>query len=285
MDPFFSNLIIDSRRYSYIVNKLREFCMAKGFVEVHAQNRLSIMAACEDPETISTFTYAGHEFPLPQTSQMWLEWEILTNPGVPGYFCVSTSYRNERNPIADRHDLIFPMFEFELHGDMAALEAFIRELVAYIGYGGYISEGNYKTMCAILDARDIGHREEQIIYKTGSPVFLLKNFPESTSPFWNMRRNTGDDTAKKIDVIMSGLETIGSAEREVDPVAMRERFSKISDGKYAELLYDRFGRERVDAELDRFLALDFRVRCGGGIGITRLIKFCEKEGLFPDEYV
>jgi aspartyl/asparaginyl-tRNA synthetase len=106
------NLIINSHKFSYVVNKLRGFFLNKGFIEVHTQNRLSILAACEDPTTISTFNYANNVFPLPQTGQMWLEWEMLTNPKPPGYFCVSTSYRNEKNPVPGRHQIIFPMFEF-----------------------------------------------------------------------------------------------------------------------------------------------------------------------------
>ena len=34
-----------------------------------------------------------------------------------------------------------------------------------------------------------------------------------TSPFWNMSRNDDGLTAKKMDVILGGMETIGSAER------------------------------------------------------------------------
>ena len=84
-------------------------------MEVHTQNRLSILATCEDPSTISTYSYAGQVWPLPQTGQMWLEYEMLKHPNrAPGYFCVSTSYRNEADPIPGRHDLIFPMFEFEI---------------------------------------------------------------------------------------------------------------------------------------------------------------------------
>ena len=111
LTPYNSPLIIDSCEFSSVVNKLREFFVKKGFVEVHTQNRLSILAACEDPFTVSTFNYTNMIWPLPQTGQMWLEYELLKNPTVPGYFCVSTSYRNEPNPVPGRHDLIFPMFE------------------------------------------------------------------------------------------------------------------------------------------------------------------------------
>jgi hypothetical protein len=60
---------------------------------------------------------------------------------------------------------------------------------------------------------------------------------------------------------------------------MREQFHTISDGEYAVLLYNLFGRERVLKELDEFLSYDFFPRFGGGIGITRLIAGMKKAGL------
>ena len=71
-----------------VVKKLRAFFESKGYLEVHTQSRLSILAACEDPTTISTYNYAGEVWPLPQTGQMWLEHELLNNPDVPGFFCL-----------------------------------------------------------------------------------------------------------------------------------------------------------------------------------------------------
>ncbi len=82
-----SKLIIDSKEFTIVVKKLRDFFFSKNFVEAHPQNRLSILAACEDPFTVATFNYAGQIWPLPQTGQMWLEYELLKNPTPPGYFC------------------------------------------------------------------------------------------------------------------------------------------------------------------------------------------------------
>ena len=110
--------LIDSDEFHTVVRRLREFFEGRGFIEVHTQSRLSILAACEDPSTIATFTYDGQVWPLPQTGQMWLEHELLRNPEAPGYFCLSTSYRNEPTPVEGRHDKIFPMFEFECRGSM-----------------------------------------------------------------------------------------------------------------------------------------------------------------------
>ena len=58
---------------------------------------------------------------------------------------------------------------------------------------------------------------------------MITHFPEWTSPFWNMARNN-DGTSKKIDVILGGMETIGSAERSTDKEQMRNTFHTISDG-------------------------------------------------------
>ena len=105
--------MINSLEFHNAVKKARSFFDEKGFIEVHTQSRLSILAACEDPRTIASFHYAGALYPLPQTGQMWLEYELLTNPTVPGFYCISTSFRNEPNPVEGRHDLIFPMIEFD----------------------------------------------------------------------------------------------------------------------------------------------------------------------------
>ena len=89
--------MINTKDYNSLVQKLREFFLQKGFLEVPVQSRLSILAACEDPFTVEQFNWANEVWPLPQTGQMWLEYELLKTPDVPGVFCISTSYRNEPN--------------------------------------------------------------------------------------------------------------------------------------------------------------------------------------------
>ena len=96
--------------YSEVVRRMREFFQGeKGFIEVPAQSRQSILAACEDPATISQYIFSGINWPLPQTGQMWLEKDLLENPNEKGVFCVTTSYRNEPSPVEGRHDKIFPL--------------------------------------------------------------------------------------------------------------------------------------------------------------------------------
>lgn len=276
---------IDAEKFHYVVNKIRTFFINKGLIECHTQNRLSILSACEDPTTLSIFEFNNIKYPLPQTGQMWLEHELLKNPNNYGYFCVSTSYRNEPNPIEGRHDLIFPMMEFEIKGDINDLYLFECELLDYLGYKTILPQyptDDYLNIAHKYDTYDITHEYEQILQRDYGEVFFLKNFPEYTSPFWNMKRND-DNTAKKIDVILSGMETIGSAERCCDENEMRTRFQNISHGLYAKILYNHFGKERIDNELDTFFSNKFFARVGGGIGITRLIRSMEICGLIPQK--
>ena len=49
----------------------------KGFEEVHTQNRLSILAACEDPFNVATYNYMGQEWTSPNLDK-WLEHELLS---------------------------------------------------------------------------------------------------------------------------------------------------------------------------------------------------------------
>jgi aspartyl/asparaginyl-tRNA synthetase len=270
----------DSVAFSEVVNKLRSFCLAKGFCEVSTQDRLSILAACEDPDTVATYDYMGEVWPLPQTGQMWLEHELLTQPELPGVFCVSTSYRNEPNPVPGRHKLIFPMFEFELKGDIEELQRFETELLECLGFGE--SSGfTYKTYDELKDhykTTELTHAHENSMETDFGPIVFCRDFPVYTSPFWNMRKK-GDTHAHKIDVIMYGNETIGSAERSTDVKEMSDGFYTISEGKYAQKLFDLFGKDRVEKELHEFLELDFFPRSGGGIGLTRLIDAVKKGGI------
>lgn len=277
--PYESSLIINSQDYHKVVSKLRGFFLSKNFLEVSTQNRLSILAACEDPFNVGTFNYAGSCWPLPQTGQMWLEYELLKNPEPEGYFCLTTSYRMEKEPKQDRHDLIFPLFEFEAKGGMDKLLELEKELLEYLGYNREkFVEGKYQDIAELYNTKELDHDHEERLYKEQTPTFFLTDFPEFTNPFWNMKRS-GEDSSNKVDVIMSGQETIGSAERETDKEIMRTRFNTIMDGRYKEKLYELFGKERTDAELDDYFNFDFFKRCGGGIGMTRLIRSMKLEGL------
>jgi aspartyl/asparaginyl-tRNA synthetase len=204
---------------------------------------------------------------------MWLEIELLKNPEWAGVFCVTTSYREEKNPIAGRHELIFPMFEFESKGDFNALKDLEVELLKYLGFG-LDSIVEYEDMCKKYDyALILENEHEQKMWDEVGSSLILQHFPLRTNPFWNMKKTDGQiGIFNKADVILFGQETIGSAERSCDVEEMRKMFYSIEEGRYSDKLFELFGKERVEKELEEFLSLDFFPRFGAGIGLTRLAR-------------
>lgn len=265
----------NTKTYHELVQKMRNFFLQKGFYEVPTQSRLSILAACENPHSIATFDYQGKIWPLPQTGQMWLEYELLQNPNWNGVYCISTSYRQEKNPIPGRHEMIFPMFEFESKGGMNELIQLEKDLLLHLGFEDQIVEVNYDDVCEEYGGVPILENEhEQKMWEEKGNIISLQNFPLRTNPFWNMKHNS-NNIFNKIDVILYGQETIGSAERSCDKNEMKHNFYTIEDGKYCEKLFELFGKERVEKELEEFLSLNFFSRFGGGIGMTRLARAYE----------
>ena len=280
--------LISPKAFHSCVQAMRDFCISKGFIEVHPQSALSILAACEDPRTVREFNYGGKKWPLPQTGQMWLEHVLLENPDFEGCFCVSTSYRDEPEPVPGRHEKIFPMFEFELKGGMDELIEFEKGLLDHLGFPKLgkdqngiecYPEGDYLDIAKSYGVKELENHHEAKLQEDYGEVFFLKNFPFYTSPFWNMKADFESHNSNKIDVIIHGQETIGSAERSCNKDEMREMYRTISDGEYSQLLYDKFTKERVDAELEKFLEFDFFQRSGGGIGVTRMIRAMELSDL------
>ena len=173
----------NTKIYNELVQKLRTFFINKGFVEVPTQSRLSILAACENPHSITTFNYCGEVWPLPQTGQMWLEYELLKNPDWNGVFCISTSYRQEKNPSPGRHEMIFPMFEFESKGGMNDLVKMEQELLDYLGFDTPLNVA-YEQMCQEYGGVEIlEHEHEQIMWDEKGSVISLQHFPLRTNPF------------------------------------------------------------------------------------------------------
>lgn len=265
--------------YNALVYTLRHFFqIKKGFIEVPSQSRVSILAACEDPKTVTEYRLGGLIYPLPQTGQMWLEHELLKNPEMPGFFCITTSYRDEPNPIEGRHLRIFPMFEFESHGTLDDLRKLEIELLEYLGFATPVSI-DYLQAAESYETPILQAAHEFALEKKYGASISLEHFPHHTHPFWNMKY-AGSGIYNKIDILLHGMETIGSAERETDIAYMRERFFTIENGAYADLLFAKFGKDRVLAELEEYFALPMFPRFGGGIGLSRLARAMELSGLF-----
>jgi len=268
---------MDFKNYSKIVTLLREFFQKKGFVEVPTQANLSILAACEDPKTVGQFVFGGINWPLPQTGQVVLEEVLLTNPDVEGVFCISTSFRNEPDPIPGRHDLIFPMFEFEGKGDINDLKKIERELLLHLGFKEPVSV-DYEDCCEKYGTDTLEAEHEAMMQKDFGNSVSLEKFPVKSQPFWNMKY-IGDGLFNKVDVLLHGMETIGSAERSCNKDEMLIFFNTVSGGNYKKLLFNLSTEKRVMEELNTYLSLPMIPRFGAGIGITRMQRAMKMEGL------
>jgi hypothetical protein len=148
------------------------------------------------------------------------------------------------------------------------------ELLEWLGFEQPI-EVNYDEMCEEYGGVPILENEHETkMWKELGPVVSLQYFPRRTNPFWNMK-NTGGEIFNKVDVILYGQETIGSAERSCDVDKMKKMFYTIENGGYAGKLFELFGKERVEEELEKFLSFEFFPRFGGGIGMTRMARAYE----------
>lgn len=244
----------------------------------------SILAACEDPETLLHYKEqsTARLFPLQQTNQMWLEYALLSSikdgGSVNGLYCITESYRDEITQDKRHKDRIinkrFNMFEFELRGDFDEyLNLFVKILLNLGIKEDHIKEVEYQDACKIFGKNPgtyiLTDEDEVRLNEKIAPCILLTQFPERTNPFWNMRTDILG-TALKCDLIIGGMECAGGAERSTDVASQERRFNSLPN--YKEKLYSEFGKDRVLKELDYYFSLltPYSVRSGCGIGLSRL---------------
>ena len=176
--------LIVPRKFHAAVRSMRSFFEKKGFVEVHTRTPLVFLLPAKILKQYLSMTIRVM-YGLPQTGQMWLEDVLLNDPDIKGCFTVSTSYRNEPNQFPGRHDLIFPMFEFETKGGQAEMIQLEKELLEHIGFdkvGGTADqpdypEEDYCDMMVKYGAKDLEHEHEQQMEKDYGPVLFFEELP------------------------------------------------------------------------------------------------------------
>ena len=267
------------KEYDIVLSKLRLFfSIGKNYIEVDGQKDLSVLSACENPHSLVKFNFAGSTYSQPQTSQMRLEHYLLNNPEWKGCYSITTSYRDEKEEdmIEGRHLRAFTMFEVESHGTFKNLLKTLTELLTFLGFEKP-THLDYQTIANMFQSPTVEADHEMVIGKD-TPVAFLKDFNKASNPFFNMKQK--GSTYKKCDVLLAPVgETIGCAERSCDVDEMKYNFLNQSDGKYAQTLFDKFGKSRVMAELDEYLDNDFFPRWGFGLGMMRLISAMRYQGL------
>ena len=118
--------LISPTKFTKTVGLLRSFFLEKGFEEVHTQNRLSILAACEDPFNVATYNYAGEVWPISKQAHDVARIRAFNKPhkgGGGGVLCPFPRGGGgggggggaRVQSYTGRHDII-SMFEFEMPG-------------------------------------------------------------------------------------------------------------------------------------------------------------------------
>lgn len=200
-----------------------------------------------------------------------------------GYYCMNTSTRNESRAGDGRREFRFPITECEFaveteESGLEELAQFLERMIVHLGFEKP-ARRYYTEECKIRGVKKLDDIDEaDICNQAQNSVVLLMKFDEESDPYFNMRKNA-DGTFDKIDVLIDGVETVGSAVRSCNKDEMLDMLKKQDKGKYLTTMYKYFGEETIKNEVNDYFSYKFIPRCGLGIGTSRLIKALERHNL------
>lgn len=277
--------MLSAKTYNCIVKKLRcFFADHKKFMEVPAQSRHAILTAY-NPKTLATYSMSGMQWALPQSGQMILEHELLRDQSssYEGVYCITASYSSQDSPIFNGQQKLFPLFEFESRGEHEQLKDLEKQLLQYLGFSEP-REFSYEALCQHYNVDLLESKEQSKIWEELGDVISLQNFPERTNPFFTIKRDESG-ISQKVDLILYGIETVVSAQRSCNIDQMRHDFFTLRGGAYAQTLFETFGKQRVIAELENFLAQPMVPRFSGSISICSLARAMELANILDEDFV
>ena len=237
-----------------LLKAIRHFMESEDFVEVTTPTITSLTGACEDFSTLFPLDYFGNRAFLTQTAQLHLE-PLVHSRALRRVYSINHSYRAE--PRADhRHLTEFVLVEPEigfgnleilldieqrlvssivrsaletrreelemLEADIAMLET-IKPPFRRITYSEAVEQLN-RMGIATAWGDDLDRRREIALLEwTRFPTFIT-HYPLELK-FFNMRQNREDErVVNAADLLLPGVgEVCGGAEREEDPVRLRQR--------------------------------------------------------------
>jgi len=284
-----------------LLKAIRHFMESEDFVEVTTPTITSLTGACEDFSTLFPLDYFGNRAFLTQTAQLHLE-PLVHSQTLRRVYSINHSYRAE--PRADhRHLTEFVLVEPEigfgnleilldieqrlvssivksaletrreelemLGADIATLET-IKPPFRRITYTEAVKQLN-KMGIETAWGDDLDRRREIALLEwTHFPTFIT-HYPLELK-FFNMRQNREDErVVNAADLLLPGVgEVCGGAEREEDPVRLRQRLMTSQAMKH--LLAA--GGSAEDYEW--YLQLrdhDSIPYAGFGMGFERLVQF------------
>lgn len=249
---------ISNKQYHYVINCIRLYFIERGLIECCSQEKFPRLSSRDES--------------FKNTQQFYLEYELLQNASVTGYFCI--------NNLNIEHANSTPTVEFVINGNIDVLETFIRDLLVYLGYHNIskynIKDYSYITTKLNTPVNYLSNSVKQKIYTKFGAVFLLKNYPFHTTVHWTIKNNIINKTYDKLVAILSGHESIISYEISSNKNDMRNQFDSMSYNTYT---------DEVNNELEQYLSQSFTTRSYGKIFTLEIISSMIKERLIPDSFM
>ena len=246
---------VSNKQYHYVINCIRFFLIEKGLFECCSQHKFPLLSSHNE-----------------YTHQFYLEYELLQNSNVTGYFCVTNVNIDQPNST--------PVVEFVINGDINVLESFTHDLLVYLCYNNIsnyvVKDYSYITTKLNMNINYLSNSIKQKIYTKFGATFLLKNYPFNKTAHWSIKKNIHNNTYNKLVTILSGMESIVSYEISSNTDDMRNQFRTNNNW---------FNNADVNAELEQYLSQSFTTRSYGKIFTLAFIDSMIRERLIPDFYM
>jgi hypothetical protein len=117
-------------------------------------------------------------------------------------------------------------------------------------------------------------------FDTDDELFLVKNFPSSSNPYWNIAMQDGYQ--KRVDVILYDKRVVSSVEKSCDKVQMKHLFDIIMDNiciDSDENHDNKNNKQIIETVFEQYIEQDFFPRYGGKIDINNMIRALAKRNL------
>lgn len=250
------------KRYNNVIHLLRQFLDKLNFIELFTQNKLSILTICDDPKTMCTFNYGGYVWPLPQSSIIWLEYELLKHPDLSGIYTACTTYKNDPNYTKKQSenvfeaDIVTPKFEFVTFGEYTDIHVLVINLLQEIGFLEKYTFVNYNQIAKRIGSQDLTIEE----FAPTNVVTFVQYIPVQK---WGMKYTSKVYIQKK--------EIMSFSEHLSDSNELLETFLTLDNGHLSDYLYAQFSKERVDDELFKFINTRGKTTVSCSIDIPNLM--------------
>ena len=168
--PYASPLNLGGREVK-VIQRLREFFLSKGFVERYFDNRLSILAACEDPFNVSTYDYVGLRWPHAQMRADVARAQHFDRQQRPWIFLRHKKQPRRKISRGRAPLCFFSLFEFEFAGGKEDLISLVKEMLLFLGYPeDGMQRGTYESKAREYGVKTLENEHEARMCEE-KPVF------------------------------------------------------------------------------------------------------------------